>query len=220
MTSYELVKRAIEFRNPGRLPQEFSTFGVCDTHWVNWNQPGSGDNKLLESVDEWGCVWSRTEQSNMGQVKGHPLLDWKNLDCFIWPDPNNPSLYTGMENRFTGSDGKFIVTGIFMLLFERMHALRGFENTLEDLYLEKEKIEMLADRIVEYDISLINNISHLFPGQIHCLNFSDDWGTELSTFISPKLWDEFFKPRYKKIFDEAKKAGWYIWMHSCGKIRR
>ena len=37
-------------------------------------------------------------------------------------------------------------------------------------------------------------------------------------FIKPQLWDEFFKPRYRRIFDAAHEAGWHVWMHSCGKI--
>ncbi len=212
------MKRAVEFRYPDRLPMEFGSMGVQDTHWVSWNQKGTGDRRKKEDVDEWGCLWVRTEKENMGQVKGHPLEDWSRLDSFKWPDPDNPAFYEGMEKRFEGGEGKYIKTGLFMLLFERMHSLRGFENTLMDLYLEREKVEMLADRIVEYDIGIIKNISSRFPGMIDALDFSDDWGTELSTFISPALWDEFFKPRYRKIFDAAKEAGWHIWMHSCGKI--
>jgi len=123
-----------------------------------------------------------------------------------------------MEARFNGSEGKYVITGIFMLLFERMHALHGFENTLADLYLEREKIEMLADRIVEFNLGIIENIHRRFPGAIHGFNFSDDWGTEQATFISPQLWDEFFKPRYKRMFDAIHAAGWHVWMHSCGKV--
>jgi len=32
------------------------------------------------------------------------------------------------------------------------------------------------------------------------------------------LWRSFFKPRYKKIFDAIHRAGWHVWMHSCGKV--
>ena len=218
MTSYERVKRAIEFNRPDRLPCEFSSMGICDTQWVGWNQTGTGDNSKRETLDEWGCLWVRTEESNMGQIKGHPLLDWSALDSFRWPDADDPAFYEGMERKFAGGEDKYIITGIFMLLFERMHGLRGFENTLTDLYLEREKIEALADRIVEFDVAIIRNVSSRFPGAIHALSFSDDWGTELSTFIRPALWDEFFKPRYKRIFDEAHAAGWHVWMHSCGKV--
>ena len=123
-----------------------------------------------------------------------------------------------MEAKFEGSDGKYITTGIFMLLFERMHALHGFQNTLADLYLEREKIEMLADRIVEFDLGVIENIGRRFPGQIHGFGFTDDWGSEQALFISPALWDEFFKPRYKALFDAMHAQGWHVLMHSCGRI--
>jgi uroporphyrinogen-III decarboxylase len=105
-----------------------------------------------------------------------------------------------------------------MLLFERLHALRGFENTLTDLYLERERIEMLADRIVEFDLGIIRNVSQRFPGSIHGLWFTDDWGTQQNVFVRPQLWDEFFKPRYQRIFGAIHAAGWHVWMHSCGKV--
>ena len=219
MSPYEVVRRAIEFDGPERLPLRFKALGLSDVHDVSWNEvvpwemygPGA-------MTDHWGCVWERTEQDNMGQVKGHPLADWRALDHFRWPDPDNPAFYEGMEERFAGSAGKYVNTAIFMLLFERMHSLRGFQNTLTDLYLERERIEMLADRIVEFDLRVIANISRRFPGRIHGLKFTDDWGTQLNLFIRPELWNEFFKPRYKRIFDAIHAAGWHVWMHSCGKI--
>ena len=218
MSSYEVVRRAVEFDTPDRLPIRFSTLGLSDMHNVNWNQIGTGDHALRETLDEWGCTWVRSEVANMGQVKGHPLADWRSLDDYRWPDPDNPAFYEGMEARFAGSDGKYITTGIFMLLFERMHALHGFESTLRDLFLERERIEMLADRIVEIDLGIIDNIGRRFPGQIHGFSFTDDWGTEQAGFISPRLWDEFFKPRYKRLFDAMHAHGWHVWMHSCGKV--
>lgn len=218
MNGKENIKRAVEFRRPERLPVQYKELGVSDSHHVRWNQIGTGDLSQRQTYDEWGCLWVRSEQSNMGQVKGHPLLEWDMLDKFQWPDPNDQAFYDGMGDKFKGSDGKYITTGIFMLLFERMHSLRGFENVLMDLYIEREKIEMLADRITEFDIEIIKNVSKRFPGQIDGFQFTDDWGTELSTFISPELWHEFFKPRYQRIFKACKEAGWHIWMHSCGKI--
>jgi hypothetical protein len=156
--------------------------------------------------------------SNMGQVKGHPLQDWSALRSYRWPDPGDPAFYTGMEERFAGSDGKYVCSGIFMLLFERMHTLHGFENTLTDLYMERERIESLADRIVDFDLGIIEQISRRFPGQIHGFSFTDDWGTQQNLFVHPNLWKEFFKPRYRRLFDAMHAAGWHVWMHSCGKV--
>lgn len=220
MNSRERVIRAINFQHPDRLPVIFHRFGQSDVHYIGWNQIGTGPRELKESVDEWNCTWVRSEINNMGQVKGHPLADWAALDSFRWPDPHSPDFYTGMEQQFEGSEDKYIATGIFMLLFERMHALHGFQNVLEDLILEREKIEFLADRIVEFDLAIIEEVSQRFPGQIQGFTFTDDWGSQKDAFISPRTWRDFFMPRYQKIVSACKRAGWHIWMHSCGKINK
>lgn len=218
MTSKEIVRRAIEFRDPPRLPVRCPRFGYSDTHKVNWNQLAFGDISAgRESADEWGCIWQRSEIDNMGLVKGHPLDDWSKLDHYRFPDPDDPQFYAGIEKNAEGGEDKYLYFDIFMLLFERLHSLRGFENTLMDLYLEQEKIEKLADYVVEYDIRIMENMVARFP-MLDGFTFTDDWGTQLNTFISHEMWCEFFKPRYKKIFDAAKRHGLHLWMHSCGKI--
>ena len=73
-TSYQVVKNAIHFQRPDRLPLQFDDFGLNDTHRVRWNQPGAGDRTLSTAIDEWGCRWKRTKQKNMGQVADHPLV--------------------------------------------------------------------------------------------------------------------------------------------------
>ncbi|MCL2059834.1 MAG: hypothetical protein FWH01_12405 [Oscillospiraceae bacterium] len=217
-TSKEVMRAAIEFKTPDRLPVLFDSFGISDVRRIGWNQTGTGDHGKRVTYDEWNCGWQRTEMKNMGQITIHPISEWADLDSFSWPDPDNAAFYEGMEKKFEGTDGYYLSTGIFMLLFERLHGLRGFENTMADLYMERERLEMLADRIVEFDIRVIENISSRFSGLIDGFSFTDDWGTELALIISPKQWREFFKPRYKKIFDAAHKAGWHVMMHSCGKV--
>ena len=218
MSSYEVMCRAIEFRTPDRLPLNLAALGRNDVHHVGWNQIGTGDHHHRETVDEWGCTWARTDMDNMGQVKGHPLADWDAWDHTHWPDPDDPALYAGMEARFAGSEGRYVSTSIFMLLFERMHALHGFEATLIDLYLEPERMATLADRIIEIDLGIIDNIARRFGDRIHGFNFTDDWGTQQNVFVRPEMWDAFFKRRYKRIFDAVHANGWHIWMHSCGKV--
>ena len=154
----------------------------------------------------------------MGQIKGHPLADWSALQHYRWPDPGDAAFYDGMAERFANVGAKYVETHIFMLLFERMQALRGFENILTDLYLERERVEDLADRIVSFDLGIIANLSMRFPGQIHGLWFTEDWGTQQALMVNPTLWRQFFKPRYKLLFEAMHEAGWHIWMHSDGKI--
>ena len=218
MTSYEVVRRAVHFDSPSRLPVRFASLNIDDTHRVATNAIGAGDHSQRATRDEWGCLWMRSDVANMGQVKGRPLEEWEAIRTYEWPDPDDPAYYEGMEERFVGSQGKYVMSSIFMLLFERMHSLRGMANVLTELHADRGRMEYLADRIVDFDRAVIRNIGQRFPGRIHGFSFTDDWGTELATFVSPRMWCNFFQPRYAKIFEAAHDQGWDIWMHTCGKV--
>ncbi len=218
MTSLEVVKSAIHFRKPDRLPMRFESLGINDTHSVSTNAIGTGDHSRRQVYDEWHCLWVRTEMANMGQVKGSPLADWEAIKTYSWPDPHDPAYYEGMEGRFAGAGTKYVMTGIFMLLFERMHTLRGMGNVLTELHTDPGRMAFLADRIVAFDLAVIRNIGERFPGRIHGFSFTDDWGTGLATFISPRMWCDFFQPRYARLFEAAHAQGWDVWMHTCGRV--
>lgn len=219
MTSREIVSRAIHFRDPPRLPVNMSCFGVDDTSWVGGKAP-DGWKPAVPGQDEWGCVWEKTDMVNMGQVKGHPLTDISKLSSFCPPDYSDPSRYTefaaGLEKG--EAQGKYVLAGIFMVLFERMHSLYGFENTLVGLYAERAAMEALADMIVDTHVTLVREISKRFPGRINGWCMSDDWGTQNAAFVSFDMWMDFFFPRYKRIFDAMHEAGCDVWVHSCGKV--
>jgi len=216
LSSYEVVRRAIRFQTPDRLPVSFGALGLDDIHIVNYNMIlPAGET---ETIDKWQCVWRRSEIANMGYVSGHPLADWRAYDRFCWPDPDDPAYYEGMDERLEGSEGKYIRTWIPILIFERLHFLRGMENLLMDFYTDFERVAELADRIVDFDVRVIRNIAERFPGRFHGFGCTDDWGTQTSTFVDPKMWCEFFQPRYARVFDAAHDAGWDILMHSDGRI--
>lgn len=219
MTSREIVSRAIHHRNPPRLPVTMSCFDVDDTAWVN-SKPPEGWKPSVAGEDEWGCVWGKTEVPNMGLVVGHPLPDISKLSSFRPPDYKDASRYVDMAAKFDQREplGKYLKTELFMVLFERMHSLHGFENTLVDLYVNRSAMEDLADMIVEAHLTMVREVSRLFPGRLHGWVMTDDWGTQTAAFISLDLWMDFFFPRYKRIFDAMHEAGCDVWVHSCGKV--
>ena len=99
-----------------------------------------------------------------------------------------------------------------------MHFLRGFENTLMDCIVEPEAIEVMAKKLADYQIGIIEEAYRLGKGRIHCYDTTDDWGTQNSLMISPELFREIFKPQYKRIFDKAHECGMDIRFHTDGKI--
>jgi uroporphyrinogen decarboxylase len=222
MNSRENMRRAIHFQTPARMPLIFAPLGdrwrigpILQSEWARNNRSG---------VDHFGCVWAKSDLRNvhdMGQVVGHPLEDWKALKTYHWPDPDDPAHYAGMAGMLAApeAEGRYIHVGIFMLLFERMHSLRGFARTLEDLYLEPNLSAELADRLVEFDLRVIRNAAYAVGAdRIQALTCTDDWATQTGPLVAPTFWRQFFQPRYRRIFDQCHRLGWDVNLHSCGKV--
>ena len=219
MTSKEVMRAAIRFQTPDRLPVLMGALGFSDLHGIGLGHP-SQRSETGVGKDEWGCVWSKTDMHNMGQVTGHPLRDLGTIEDYPFPDPYNPVILERIGKALPGfeAENKYVDVGQFMILFERMHSLLGFRETLEYLYLEPEAMGALADRIADYNVTLIHEIGSRFGTRIHAYGGTDDWGTQADAFISPRMWRSFFLPRYRRIFDAAKKYDWDVRLHSCGKV--
>lgn len=219
MNSRERVIRAIEFEGPDRVPVTHSVlpaallkygeklerifrkypsdFGYGYTYtkgqWLL--------SKKRRYVDEWGCLWVKIRRGLQGQVKGHPLADWKALETYQFPKPPD-----SRRGYICGSGG---------ILFERMQWLRGFENLMIDLITRRRETYVLRDRIVDYNLQVTKRF---LESDVDGIGFGDDWGAQDRLMIKPSLWREFFKPAYKRMFDEVHKAGVYVHFHSDGYI--
>jgi hypothetical protein len=217
MTAHEIIRKAIEFDNPPRIGIRFDEIGINDVYTVACGfgkdyQPSNPDE------DEWGCVYKKTDLANMGQVKQHPIKTLDDLKSHRFPDPHDDARYAPVEMVLPYSGDRYVLGYIGFGLFEQLHFLHGFTESLADLYLNPSLIESLLDIILDFKLGLVENLARRFPGKLHGVTMTDDWGTQQSTFISVPMWRQFFRPRYEKLFGATHNAGMHFWLHSCGKV--
>ncbi len=217
-TSKEIVRAALRFETPQRLPVKMPSLGRDDTLWLPRKVDEKWEGNLR--IDEWGCVWDHTELKNMGQVKGHPLAGLSEHEKLRVPDYSQDWLYEDCESALQQAEkeGRYTHVGIFMVLFERMHSLAGFENVLLGLLTDRENAAALADKILDAQMCLVRNSQERFGDRIDSFHMSEDCGTQTAAFISTDLWYDFFFPRYKKIYAVMHEGVQDVWVHSCGKV--
>ncbi len=218
----EIVRRAIEFESPPRIPfwQHALTDvpdDVCDCWEMDRAKAGWFFDKAAE--DDWGCGWAVTPTcKNMGQVVRHPLEDWLKLDTYRPPDPRDPFYFSRIEESFAAAGDRYVALSCHFNLFERLHMLHGFPQTLADLYYEPAKIEKVLDMILEFKLGLFAELHRRYPGRIDGLFCTDDWGTQQAPFIRGQMFRDFFLHRYRVLTDAAHGYGWHYILHSCGKV--
>jgi len=217
-TSREVVRAALRFQRPERLPVRMACFGCDDTAWIPWKPAERWEDGT--KTDEWGCRWDHTHMANMGQPKGHPLADVSEHEKLVVPDYDQDWRYEGCQEALGAAEeeDRYTQAGIFMILFERMHSVAGFENVLVALLADRENAAALADRILEAQVSLVRNLQERLGRRLHSFSMTEDWGTQQAAFISMPLWREFFLPRYRRLFDIMHSGGQDVWVHSCGKV--
>ena len=76
----------------------------------------------------------------------------------------------------------------------------------------------VQDKILQAQITLVRNYQERFGRRLHSFSMTDDWGTQQAAFVDMSLWNDFFLPRYRKLFTVMHEGGQDVWVHSCGKV--
>lgn len=97
-------------------------------------------------------------------------------------------------------------------LFERFHFLMGFEDALCNLLTEPEASLELLNYITDWRIEYMERIfAHL---DVDAVFFHDDWGSKTSTFFSPQVFRDIFKPCYARLYGYIRSRGKRVIHHA------
>ncbi len=218
MTSKELVSAAIEFKEPEKLPLRFA-FNAEESDIVSVGySPAQGWKAKKEGEDEWRYVWDKLGGrviSLFGQVKEHPIKTLKDYESYKFPDAHASGRFKGIRAQIEKYKDKYIAAGMGFHDFNRLMFLRGAEELFEDLILNKNIVIKFLKKLVDWQIEIIKEYMN---SSIDGIFFGDDWGTQQSLMISPKLWREVFKPGYKRQFDLIHSHKKQVIFHSCGYV--
>lgn len=183
----------------GKKPK--TSLYVNQTYWVWKDLPNIPDNYSIEDLNKH--IWSI------------PVPPWY-LNIFNEKDYR---IFINSIKELNKTNDYAITLLVGCGLFEPATFLRGFDNFLCDMYLDKKGVKKLFDVFVENHICFLEKVLNGVKDYIDVLVLSDDLGGQGGPFMSPDIFNELYKPRYKKIYDfihENSKCK--IFLHCCGSI--
>ncbi len=234
MTSKELVKRVLERKKVDRLAVDFNAPNESDILAVS---PVKLFHKERQKFAEWGDypelkeqahhfngelnmnpfgnIYGRLEGKTKGEcVKGALQDSWSLLGDYKLPEIDRGYQKDLVSRNFESCE-KFVLGYLPISIFSIFRDLRLMDNALMDTMLEKENVNRLLRMIDDLGAKIIENAA---AALIDGLIMFDDWGTQISTFISPQSFRELFKPYYKSFSDKCHAHGIKFIVHSCGMI--
>jgi len=175
-----------------RFPQFFSWMGEDYDFRANIPQT----YRYGTHCDEWGCVWSNMEEGMEAIVTGHPVPTREDILTLKIP-----------ENR----DGRLPHGFMYLRLLD----LRGFEEAMMDFAEECDELQMLIDKVTEYNCLQVEAV---VKSRGPIMHFGDDLGMQKGLAIGPAKWRKYMKPSFKKIYDIVHREGRLVYMHTDGMI--
>ncbi|MBI3947812.1 MAG: uroporphyrinogen-III decarboxylase-like protein [Armatimonadetes bacterium] len=164
--------------------------------------------------DEFGVVWNRTIDKDIGNVEVFQLAE-RTLAGYSFPDPRSPRRFAHFPDFIRTHGDQLIGCDIGFSLFERAWTLRGMENLFFDMMEAPAFVDELLDAIADYNVAIVEEACR-YP--IDFVMFGDDWGQQRGLLMGPKNWRRFIKPRLERTYAAVKRAGRYVFIHSCGDV--
>ena len=239
MTSRELVLATLEFRNDtGRVPRQIWTLPWTYDHFpreleqirqqfpddiVNCpnllKKPAPTEGEQYEIgryVDEWGCEFENRQKGIIGEVKT-PMVtgeEWEEADQIREPVELLELDVEGI-NAFCAGTDRFVNGITSARIFERLQFFAGTEKTLMDLLLQPDGMFEVIKKTHKF---FCRELEAWAKTDVDAIVMQDDWGSQRSLMISPKLWEDLFMPLYADYVAIAKKYGKKFFLHSDGYI--
>jgi uroporphyrinogen decarboxylase len=137
----------------------------------------------------------------------------KNYTC---PDPNKKGNFDTMKKEMKEHSGEYLVVPSgYLGIFERAYQIMGFEEFMVEIALRPKLVEILLDKITDFKIEVAKQEVEMGAKVGH---HGDDIGTQSTTLMSRKMFQNILKPRLDRVFKVFRDARLPIILHSCGNI--
>ena len=176
-------------------------------------------------IDAWGTTWKKAEGGHYINASG-PFQnvdpDIKILEAYLWPDPDDPSLYEGLKEKaayLRRTSDRAIILDLPVGIIHQCEFLRGFAEWLMDLVLNPEFSCRMMDFVTGIWIRIAQNALEAVGDNVDVVAWGDDLASQESTLFSPRIYREYIKPRHGQMIQAVKAAANVkVNYHSCGAV--
>ena len=147
-------------------------------------------------TDAWGCVWSNMQEGMEAIVTGHPLPTRESVHTMKLPQGD-----AGLPHGF---------------MYLRLLDLRGFEEMMIDFAEEPPELQMLIDKVLNYNLTQMEKAVSSNTGRM--IFVGDDQGMQNGLAIGAQKWRKYMKPCFCALYKICTDAGKLVYMHTDGCI--
>ncbi len=215
---------ALEHKVPERIVNLIMDANMLGTYIIHERAPAVPGRPFgSDGVDWFGVHWRYEPSSGAPMVDPDcpPILEditqWREVVRF--PDLSKIDFKAEAEKELSMpmyDPDKLNLVTIMEGPFERLLSLMPTEDALCSLLEEPEACAEFFNAVASHKIELIDRLAEAYP--IDLIDLHDDWGTQISSFMSVETWKALLAEPIGRIARHCREKGIHVQIHSCGKI--
>ncbi len=167
-------------------------------------------------LDAFGNIMGRLEGRTKGECVRGALEDgWETLEDYRFPTFDVGKFTQTICGLRREHSEKYLLTYLPTAIFSVLRDMRLMANALADTLEEPEAVEEFLKRLHDFTLPMLDALTE---GGADGVIICDDWGTQISPFISPRSFGELFQPAYAALADACHGRGLDLIVHSCGCV--
>lgn len=203
--------------------------GLFPLNSHNWQVAEQEDGEYWSYHDEWGILHRKPRPDglyySLWKVPlDNPELTIQDINSHPWPRLDDPRRIDGLRQlaeAYHAAGYAVVLKDPFAGLFEMAQRIVGMENLLVMMASNKILAMALFDKLMELKLAFWEMALPQLADAVDVISQADDYGTQVSQIISPRMFREQLKPRWKIIFDRLRVLAPNArrFFHSCGNVR-
>ena len=148
------------------------------------------ENQVIRNIEEW------RQYVTVPDLRANCSQGWE----------------TALENKKAIPEEFLSMTVMGTGIFEQLHMLMTFEDTLMNLLLYPEEMHEIIEVVTDFRLEYMKLIVENLHPDVICSH--DDWGSEHAMFMHPDTWREFFKEPFRKLYSYLHSQGVLVMHHA------
>jgi uroporphyrinogen decarboxylase len=202
--------------------------GLFPLNSHNWKIVNVQMGETWDYTDEWGITHQRLIPDGLYYSAMRHPLDRPDLSCdeiraYPWPNTADPQRIAGLRDQALAyrEKGKAVmIKGVLAGIFEMSQRIRGMERLLTDMATDELLSCAIFDKMLELTLAFWEMALPQLADVLDVISIGDDYGTQISQIISPRMFRNLIKPRQKVLFQRIKQLAPHtsLFLHSCGNV--
>jgi uroporphyrinogen decarboxylase len=203
--------------------------GLFPLNSHNWDVQEEDAGQYWAYHDEWGITHHRPKENGLYfSVVSEPInkttISIQDIETHNWPNMADPQRIAGLRKqaeKYRADGYAVVIKSPFAGLFEMSQRIIGMQNCLMMMATDKDIMQALFKKLLQLKLDFWQMALPQLADVVDVVMEADDYGTQVSQLISPKMFREQLKPHWTTLFahmeqlaPDAKR-----FFHSCGNVR-